>query len=87
MPSRFSLGIGLVALPLLVYAVGFVQASGCQYDCWDQAVGLWFFVSVVTAPGVLIGAWLLRARNHRAMWAALGLASLVYIGLAATYFA
>ena len=83
---RFTLGTGLVASPLLIYAAGFVQASGCQYDCWDQGVGAWAFASVVTAPGVVIGAWLLRARSHRAMWAALALASLLYIGLAIASF-
>lgn len=76
----------MLTIPLLVFVAGLVSASGCQIDCWDQSVGLWAFTSILTAPGVLVGAWLLRVRGHGAMWAALAVATLLYISLGFGFF-
>lgn len=86
--TRTVLGLGLVAVPafVLVAGLGFVTAADCQIDCWDRGIGLWFMAAIGTGPFGVIGGILLKRWRAAAMWTALALMPVLYIGVGAVYF-
>lgn len=85
MTVRAALGVGLVAVPNVIVVAGFALSSGCEYDCWDQGVGLWLVAALLTFPLCVVGAGLLTAPRARKLAVVVATVA-VYLVFGGAYF-